>query len=182
VIVALPDFPERAAVITAVPALTPVTSPAAETVATALLLDVQVTTRSANVRPRQSRKVADAVVVSPTAIELCANDTDTDAIRFASADRSSVLRPSVPVKLSLEQENMPNMAREMPTPLFSVRFMVPLMNRATDHSQAARYAAQRRGARYSRTHRRMFATSNAYWTARIYIRQAKRSFRHCVLR
>jgi hypothetical protein len=77
---------------------------------------------------------------------------------------------------------MPNIAREMATPLVSVRFMVPLMNRATDHSQAARYAAKRRCARYSRTHRRMFATGNAYWTARIYIRQAKRSFRHCVLR
>jgi len=123
VIVALPDLPLRAAVMTAVPSATPVTSPLGETVATALSLELQVTVRLGSLRPRQSRNVAVAVVVSPTAIELLPNDTVTEAIRVASAERSSVLSPFVPVRLSLLQENMLNAARAVPTPRDSVRFM-----------------------------------------------------------
>jgi hypothetical protein len=123
VIVALPDLPERAAVMTAVPPPVPVTRPLVETVATALSLEVQVTVRLGSMRPRQSRNVAVAVVVSPTAMELLPNDTVTEAISVASAERSSVLSPFVPVRLSPLHENMLSAARAVPTPRDSVRFM-----------------------------------------------------------
>ena len=138
VTVALPDLPAREAVITAVPAPTPVIRPAVEIVATELSLVLQVTTRFCRIRPRQSRSVDVAVVVSPTAIELERRDTVTEAMRLASAERSSEEREFVPVTLSPEHDNMPIIARVRRTPLVSVRFMFRLMNRATGFSQAAK--------------------------------------------
>ena len=55
--------------------------------------------------------------------ELAQRDTVTEAIRVASAERSSVLSPFVPVRLSLLHENMLNAARAVPTPRDSMRFM-----------------------------------------------------------
>jgi len=181
VIVALPDLPARAAVITAVPAAFPVIRPSVEIVATELLLELHVTTRFCRIRPRQSRSVDVAVVVSPTAMELERRDTVTDAIRLASADRSSEVGLLVPVILSPEHDNMPIIARVSPTPLVSVRFMFRLMNRATCFSQAAKSYSWCADARHAIIRGWVFATGNAAETARIYIRQAKRSFRHWIL-
>ncbi len=183
VIVALPDLPARAAVITAVPAPTPVIRPAVEIVATELLLVLQVTIRFSRIRPRQSRSVDVAVVVSPTAIELERSDTVTDAMRLASADKSSEVGLVVPVMPSPEHENMLSIARPSFAPLVSVRFMMPLMNRATGFSRAACSPANCYAARHSRSSGGTVATGNAIRTARMYIRQAKRSFRHwkCVV-
>jgi hypothetical protein len=72
-----------------------------------------------------------ARVVSPTAIELEANDTVTVEIRFASALMSSVVIPSDPVTLFSEQEKMAISARMKLASLVSLRVMVPPMNRAT---------------------------------------------------
>ena len=58
---------------------TPVTSPVAETVATVGLLLVQVTTRSASTRPRESRTVATSRIVSPTARVAAVGAMVTDA-------------------------------------------------------------------------------------------------------
>ena len=109
------------------------------------------------------------------------SDTETVAMRLASAERSSELKLLTPVRLCSVHENMPIIARAMP-PLVSVRFMMPLMNRATGFSQAARPSSGERATPRSRSGGRRVATGNAAETARIYIRQAKRSFRHCEVR
>jgi hypothetical protein len=59
----LPDFPSLVAVIVAEPMLTPVTTPVLETVATAVLLDDQVTTRSVTTVPFTSVTVGASVPV-----------------------------------------------------------------------------------------------------------------------
>jgi hypothetical protein len=61
--VALPLLPSLVAVIWVVPATTAVTSPEAETVATAVLLELHVTTRPLNAPPLPSNVVAVACVV-----------------------------------------------------------------------------------------------------------------------
>jgi hypothetical protein len=63
VTVAVPDFPSLVAVIVAEPGATPVTSPDAVTVAIALLLELQVTTRSTTTAPLTSRTVVDSCVL-----------------------------------------------------------------------------------------------------------------------
>jgi hypothetical protein len=86
-----------------------------------------------------SSSVALTLVVSPTAMELEPSDTETEAMRLASAVRSSeeMLLASVMVP---EHENIPIVARVMPAPLESLRFIMTLMNRATGFSRAARYS------------------------------------------
>jgi hypothetical protein len=60
---AVPDLPSLVAVIVAEPMVTPVTTPALETVATAVLLDDQVTTRSVTTVPFTSVTVGASVPV-----------------------------------------------------------------------------------------------------------------------
>jgi hypothetical protein len=67
VTVAVPLFPSLVAVMVAVPAATPVTSPLPLTVAAALLLVAQVTTRPVSAFPAESRGVAVSCTVAPTA-------------------------------------------------------------------------------------------------------------------
>jgi hypothetical protein len=77
VAVALPVFPSLVAVIVAVPLDTPVTAPAAETVATAALLVLHVTARPVSTVPFASFVVADSVVVVPITIVGAEGDTMT---------------------------------------------------------------------------------------------------------
>src|SRR5689334_20091928 len=67
VIVALLDLPSLAAVILAVPGVTPVTKPEAFTAATAELLVVQAIARSDITAPLPSRAAAESCAVAPTA-------------------------------------------------------------------------------------------------------------------
>lgn len=61
----VPDFPSLAAVITAVPSFTPLTTPVDDTVALLVSLDVQVTTRPVSIWPFTSRSVAVNVTLLP---------------------------------------------------------------------------------------------------------------------
>src|SRR5437867_7722200 len=79
VIVAGPLFPSLVAVIVAVPAVTPVTSPPALTVATALLLLPQLTGRPDNGLPLPSFEVAASCTVWPTCTDAVPGLTVTDA-------------------------------------------------------------------------------------------------------
>src|SRR5437867_4016712 len=79
VIVAVPPCPSLVAVIVAVPALTPVTSPPPLTVATAVLLLAQLTARPANGLPFASLGVAASCTVWPTCTDADAGLTATDA-------------------------------------------------------------------------------------------------------
>jgi len=76
---AVPDFPSLVAVIVAVPKATPVTTPPLVTVATAVLLDVHVTTRPVSTVPLASFSVAASAPVCPMTIELVAGATVTVA-------------------------------------------------------------------------------------------------------
>lgn len=71
----VPVFPSLVAVMVAVPAATPVTTPLDDTVAIALLLDDQVTTRPVSTLPAKSFVVAVSVVVPAT--KMLAVDGDT---------------------------------------------------------------------------------------------------------
>ncbi len=77
--VAVPVFPLLVAVMFAVPAATPVTTPDAETVATAVLLEVQVTACPVITLLFASRTVAAAADVAPFAIDVGVNATETVA-------------------------------------------------------------------------------------------------------
>jgi hypothetical protein len=76
---ALPLLSSLVAMMFAVPALTAVTSPVPETVATELLSELQVTARPASTPPLPSSVVAVACVVSTAVIEVAARATVTDA-------------------------------------------------------------------------------------------------------
>jgi hypothetical protein len=77
--VALPVFPSLVAVMLAVPALTAVTNPALEIVATAVLSEVHVMTRPGNTPPLASNVVAVACDVSTAVMELGTRATVTEA-------------------------------------------------------------------------------------------------------
>jgi len=79
--VALPDFPSLVAVIVVVPTSNPVATPDADTVATAVLLDVQVTVRpeSDSTLPFASLRVGVNVAVDPLAIVVVDGATVTVA-------------------------------------------------------------------------------------------------------
>src|SRR5438552_2073523 len=83
VMAALPLLPSLVAVIVAVPAARPVTSPLVLTVATAALLLVQVTTRPVRVLPAASFVTADSCCVVPTQMLAEAGLTATDATAIA---------------------------------------------------------------------------------------------------
>jgi hypothetical protein len=94
VIVALPLFPSLVAVMLALPALTAVTTPAEETVATPGSPEDQLIIRPLRVLPLASRVTADADVLWPTVIGDDANDTLTDAT--GTGVTVSVALPLVP--------------------------------------------------------------------------------------
>src|SRR2546426_4471039 len=94
VIVAIPPFPSLVAVIVAVPAVTPVTSPAADTVATDVALVAHVTTRPDSGLPAESVGVAASCSVRPTARLAVAGLAGT-----AAAPTSS---PPVPPRAALQ--------------------------------------------------------------------------------
>ena len=73
----VPDFPELVAVMVAVPADIPVTTPVEFTVAVPALLLDQVTVWPLIVFPCASFTVADNPTVAPTAIEAVGGDTAT---------------------------------------------------------------------------------------------------------
>jgi hypothetical protein len=73
----VPDFPSLVAVIVVVPAATPVTTPLADTVAAAVLLDVHTTTRFVTTVPLTSFTVATSVVVWPATTLAVAGATVT---------------------------------------------------------------------------------------------------------
>jgi hypothetical protein len=75
---AVPLFPSLVAVIVAVPADTPVTTPLPFTVATELALDDQVTGRPGSALPFASVTCACSVVCAPTVIEVAAGLTTTE--------------------------------------------------------------------------------------------------------
>jgi len=77
--VALPVLVSLIAMICTDPALTAVTSPVAETVATAGLPVLHVTARPVRMLPEASRVVADACTVCPTVVVVCASETVTVA-------------------------------------------------------------------------------------------------------
>jgi hypothetical protein len=77
--VALPLLPSLVPVIVAAPVLIAVTTPALETVATAVLSELHAILRPANTLLLASSVVAEAVVVPPTAIDDAASETLTEA-------------------------------------------------------------------------------------------------------
>src|SRR2546425_9203076 len=79
VTVAVPLFPSLAAAMATDPAATPVTSPLPETVASALLLDAQVTVRPVSTFPLASLSTAPSCCVPPTDTVAAAGLTATQA-------------------------------------------------------------------------------------------------------
>src|SRR3989449_7185536 len=93
---AVPLFPSLAAVIVAAPAVTPVTSPVEDTVATAGALDAQVTDRPESTLPAASRSVAASCTVAPTITTAVAGLIPTDATgTFATPIAADALFPSL---------------------------------------------------------------------------------------
>jgi hypothetical protein len=109
---ALPLSEPRVATIEAVPGDIPLTRPADDTVATAELLELHATVPLAT-RPRRSRRVALARVVSPTAIELDATDTETELMNASVPPAAEAISGATAV-LS-EQERTPIIARAIAT-------------------------------------------------------------------
>jgi len=119
--------------------------------------------------------------VSPTLIALDASDTVTVEMRLASAARSLELILSAPVTLFSEHERIAIIARAVVAPRSIRRFTVTPMNRATYFSPVATERAPRQPAHVEGAALKLWPTGNAAETARIYIRQASHSNRHCVL-
>src|SRR5919198_2119598 len=69
-------FPSLVAVITTLPAETPVTSPLGDTIATSGLELVHSTTRSVKTVPLESRTVATSCVVAPTSMLNASGETE----------------------------------------------------------------------------------------------------------
>jgi len=93
-IVDVPLFPSLVAVITAVPAATPVTTPPVETVATAVALELQVTTRPVRVLPPASFVIAVSVCVAPT--NTLADDGLTATVATGTGTTVTVAVPDFP--------------------------------------------------------------------------------------
>src|SRR6266581_1060814 len=93
---ALPVFPSLVAVIVTAPAPAPVTSPVAVTVATAGVLDAQVTDRPKSTLPAASFSVAVSCTVAPTSTTAVAGLITTDATgTFATLIVADALCPSL---------------------------------------------------------------------------------------
>jgi len=95
----VPLFPSTVAVIVAVPAATAVTTPPDETVATPVLLDVQVAVRPVRVPPVESLAVDVNVPVWPTVSDRLDGLTDTVATgtRVTTTDTAALLPSAVAV-------------------------------------------------------------------------------------
>jgi hypothetical protein len=87
----VPDFPSTSAVIVAAPALTAVTNPPVDTVATDAADVDQLGVRSSSMVPFASLATAVSVVVPPTAIATEAGVTDTDATGTGGAAFTVIL-------------------------------------------------------------------------------------------
>src|SRR5712692_407432 len=93
---AIPVFPSLVAAIVAAPSARPVTRPLADTVATALLLVVQVTVRPLSGLPFASLGVAVSCTVAPTRTTAVAGLIVTDATgTFATLIAADALCPSL---------------------------------------------------------------------------------------
>src|SRR3989442_1416844 len=95
VTLAEPLLPSLVAVITAGPALSPLTSPFPSTVAATALSEVQSTVRPLNTLPFASRRVAVSCTVCPTATLAVAGVTVTDST-FASSTTAATPAPPLP--------------------------------------------------------------------------------------
>src|SRR5439155_7565569 len=95
VTLAEPLLPSLVAVITAGPALTPLTSPVPSTAATTALSLVQSTVRPLNTLPFASRRVAVSCTVCPTATLAVAGVTVTDATGATTVTVAAPLLPSL---------------------------------------------------------------------------------------
>ena len=116
--------------------------------------------------------------MSPTFIELDASCTSIDATTlFASTDKLSALNGSIPVGES-EHDITANSATTRAVLLVNMRFMMFPMNRATGFSWVVSAPTARSDAYNAPNAERCVTTGNAVGTARIYIRQAKHSYRH----
>ena len=94
VMLAVPDLPSAVAVIVAVPELTPMTKPAADTVATAVALELHVMGRSVVTVPFASFTVAASVAVRPTRTVAVAGATDTDPTATPTSTVAVAATPS----------------------------------------------------------------------------------------
>src|SRR5438132_4685965 len=93
---ALPAFPSLVAVIVADPAAAPVTSPLADTVATAQALDVQATARPVSTLPAASLSVAVSCAAPPSRMTAVTGPITTDATgTFATLVAADPLCPSL---------------------------------------------------------------------------------------
>lgn len=165
------------AVITAFPPPAAVMSPPGSTVATDGLLELHVIGwETALCRLFVSAAVA--LVVSPTRSEAEPNDTDTVATRASSPCSPSDVRSSVPVTLFSVHESMPSIAMTWIVIRSNWRFTVVPMNRATGFSQETSASSTQKRICSVRRKRTVLVTGNAVGTARIYVRQARRSYRH----
>jgi hypothetical protein len=115
-------------------------------------------------------------------MELEPSVTPIDATTDSSVVSGSGLIPSGPVTLLSEHDRTPVIARTTTASLKSVRFIVGPSNRATGFSEVAMFPARVSAVYLARNMGRAFATNNAVLTARFYVRQAKRSFRHFSMR
>jgi hypothetical protein len=91
---ALPLLPSLVAVMFTVPALTAVTSPVSETVAAAVLSELQVIVRPVRTPPLASRSVAKACVVPTASMVVAASATLTDAT--GAAVTVNIALPALP--------------------------------------------------------------------------------------
>lgn len=173
---ALPLTVRFVAMIITFPDATPLTRPESDTVAIVVSPELHLTGRSISA-PRRSFIVTVACVVSPTFIELDARCTSIDAtVLLASMDKLSLLKRSNPDESEHDKTAISEAAPA--AELVSIRFTVTPMNRTTGFSWVGNASTARRRACYARNAKRCATTRNAVRTARIYIRQAKRSYRH----
>jgi hypothetical protein len=164
------------AMIITLPGAKALTSPESDTVAIVVSPELHLTGRSISA-PRRSFIVTLARVVSPALIELDARCTSIDAtILLASTDKLSVLKRSGPDDSEHDKTaiSMAAAAAE----LVCIRFTMTPMNRTTGFSWVGNANSARRHAYSAGNAKRCVTTGNAVGTARIYIRQAKRSYRH----
>jgi hypothetical protein len=101
---AVPLLPSLLAVMTALPAALPVTTPDALTVAAVVLLELHVTVRPVNTLPPESRSVALSVTVPPTVSAAVLGETVTVATGAAPAPSPTAVNSAYdrfsPVELS----------------------------------------------------------------------------------
>jgi hypothetical protein len=161
-----------------VPGATAVTRPDELTDARVESLDAQTTERVSG-RPQRSNRATVAWVVCPTCSVLETRVTRIVATpRLASAERSPAFNPSGAVALFEHERLATSDKRASTIVLGSLRFTGRSMNRATVFNRVARHSPSRHHTPAAGNAREVTATGNAAGTARIYVRQARRSYRH----